>query len=409
MNIFKDLDFGNTVSSIISNENSYSYAQLYDDSKKFSSIANGRLLAFILSKNLYDCLVGYCGLLRGNVVVALINDTIHESIFNDIVLKFKPALIYQPKRYFQVNNSWDLKLAFGEYGLYKTNFEMDYKINDDLSMLLMTSGSTGSPEFVKLSYSNISSNTKAICNYLNIKGTDVAITTLPMSYSYGISIINTHLYSAANLILTDASLMEKKFWKIISNYKVTTFGGVPYTFEILKKLKYEDIPLSNITYITQAGGKLRNDLLEYFWKSSNKKNIDFVVMYGQTEASPRMSYLPPNMLRSKLGSIGIPIPGGKFYLIDDKERVLEEANVEGELVYDHAPDKWGAAALSLMVEHDMITEESILDGSLFHNCARELEFDHSSPEMQHIKNSWYLIEQNNGVFQFKQEAFDTYD
>ena len=103
------------------------------------------------------------------------------------------------------------------------------------------------------------------------------------------------------------------------------------------------------------------------------------------------------------------IHGRKNYrsqILDIAYHTLER---EGELVYDHAPDKWGAAALSLMVEHDMITEESILDGSLFHNCARELEFDHNSPEIQHIKNSWYLIEQNNGVFQFKQEAFDTYD
>lgn len=77
----------------------------------------------------------------------------------------------------------------------------------------------------------------------------------------------------------------------------------------------------------------------------------------------------------------------------------------GELVYDYEPDKWGAAALSLMVKHGMLTEESILDGSLFHNCARELEFDHNSPEIQHIKKSWYLIEQNEGGFQFKEDAF----
>ena len=103
------------------------------------------------------------------------------------------------------------------------------------------------------------------------------------------------------------------------------------------------------------------------------------------------------------------IHGRKNYRSQILDIAYQNLEREGELVYDHTPDKWGAAALSLMVEHDMITEESILDGSLFHNCARELEFDHNSPEIQHIKNSWYLIEQNNGVFQFKQEAFDTYD
>ena len=110
----------------------------------------------------------------------------------------------------------------------------------------MTSGSTGSPEFVRLSHNNIFSNTKSICEYLKISNNDVAITTLPISYSYGISIINTHLFMGASLILTDASLMEKKFWKMILRHKATTFGGVPYTFEMLKKLKFEKISIPSI-------------------------------------------------------------------------------------------------------------------------------------------------------------------
>ena len=79
----------------------------------------------------------------------------------------------------------------------------------------MTSGSTSSPELVGLSHKNIISNTKAICEYLKISKNDVAITTLPMSYSYGFSIINTHLFMGASLVLTNASLMEKKFWEMI--------------------------------------------------------------------------------------------------------------------------------------------------------------------------------------------------
>ena len=304
------------------------------DSKKFSLFTINRPLVFIIAKNDYDCLAGYVGLLRSNCVVALINDSIHESMLNDLVIKFKPSFIYQPKIMISLKRNWKERFNIGKYVFYETNNEIDYDISDDLSLLLMTSGSTGSPEFVRLSHSNIYSNTKSICEYLNISNNDVAITTLPMSYSFGISIINTHLLMGANLILTDVSLMEKNFWNLISHYKVTTFSGVPYTFEILKKLKFENIPLPTINYITQAGGKLRNSLLEYFSKVSNQKNIDFIVMYGQTEASPRMSYLPPKMLRRKIGSIGEPIPGGKFYLINDGSKIINEPNVEGELVYE---------------------------------------------------------------------------
>ena len=334
MNIFRELVTNNNKSYIHSNGSDYSYKSLIQDADNFSSFTINRPLVFVVANNSYDCLTGYVGMLRANAVVALINDSIHESMWNDLVINFKPTFIYQPKNLFQSKKDWKQKFKFGKYVLYETNIEIDYDINGDLSLLLMTSGSTGSPEFVRLSNANIFSNTKSICEYLKIRNNDVAITTLPMSYSYGISIINTHLFMGASLILTDRSLMEKKFWEMISSYKVTTFGGVPYTFEMLKKLKFEKISIPSIKYITQAGGKLRNSLLKYFSRVGTQKNIDFIVMYGQTEASPRMSYLPPKLLSKKIGSIGMPIPGGKFYLFNDGSKIIDEPDVEGELVYE---------------------------------------------------------------------------
>ena len=334
LNIFRELATNKNKSYIHSNGSNFTYDNLIQDAEKFISYNVNHSLVFIVANNSYDCLAGYVGLLRANAVVALINDSIHESIWNDLVIKFKPVFIYQPSNLFQCGKVWGKKFKFGKYALYETNIEIDYKINADLSLLLMTSGSTGSPEFVRLSQKNIFSNTEAICEYLKISNNDVAITTLPISYSYGFSIINTHLFMGASLILTDASLMEKKFWELISRHNATTFGGVPYTFEMLKKLKFEKISIPSIKYITQAGGKLSQGLLEYFSSVCVKKKMDFIVMYGQTEASPRMSYLPPNMLQKKLGSIGIPIPRGKFYLIDEKHQIIDEPNIEGELVYE---------------------------------------------------------------------------
>ena len=215
MNIFRELVTNNNKSSIHSNGSNYSYSRLIQDSDKFRSFSINRPLVFVVTKNSYDCLAGYVGLIRTNAVVALINDSIHESMFNNLVINFKPSIIYQPQNVFSFNKNWKQRLKVGKYVLYETNIEIDYDISDDLSLLLMTSGSTGSPEFVRLSHSNIYSNTKAICEYLKISNNDVAITTLPMSYSYGISIINTHLFMGASIILTDRSLMEKKFWKMI--------------------------------------------------------------------------------------------------------------------------------------------------------------------------------------------------
>ena len=334
LNIFEELGKYKTKSYIHDNGRNISYDNLILDAGIFNSYNVKKILVFVVANNNYDSLVGYVGLLRANAVVALINDSINESVWNELVKKFKPAFIYIPKNLFQCSKVWEKKLNFGGYVFYETNTEIDYKIDVDLSLLLMTSGSTGSPEFVRLSQNNIFSNTKAICEYLNIGSNDVAITTLPKSYSYGISIINTHLFMGASLILTDASLMEKKFWELIYEHNVTTFGGVPYTFEMLKKLKFEKINLPSIKYITQAGGKLSQSLQRYFSNLCDENKIDFVVMYGQTEASPRMSYLPAKMLKKKFGSIGIPIPGGKFYLIDKKNQIINEQNIEGELVYE---------------------------------------------------------------------------
>ena len=159
MNIFQELATNNNKSYIHSHGIDYSYDSLIQDAEKFSSFTINRLLVFVVAKNSYDCLAGYVGLLRANAVVALINDSSHESMWNDLVINFKPAFIYQPKNLFQCQKFWEQKFKFGKYVLYETNIEIDYDLNVDLSLLLMTSGSTGSSEFVRLSHSNIYSNT----------------------------------------------------------------------------------------------------------------------------------------------------------------------------------------------------------------------------------------------------------
>ena len=154
-----------------------------------------------------------------------------------------------------------------------------------------------------------------------------------MSYSYGLSIINTHLLNGAALILTEASLMDRMFWEEIRKQEATTFGGVPYTYEMLDKLRFDRIDLPSLNYLTQAGGKLSNSIIEEFANHCVNRNIDFFVMYGQTEGTARLSYLNPNKILEKSGSIGKAIPGGEFRLVNNKNKTIELPNIEGELVY----------------------------------------------------------------------------
>ena len=185
---------------------------------------------------------------------------------------------------------------------------------------------------MKLTYANIFSNAKAIAKYLNINQRSKPITTLPLHYSFGLSIINSHLIKGSTILLTNDSILKKQFWTFLKDKKATSFSGVPYTFVILKKIKFFNKNLPFLKTITQAGGKLNTNLQLEFANYCNKFGKTFIVMYGQTEASPRMSYLPKDKVINKLGSIGIPIPGGSFYLVDNQKKIIKN-NKKGELVY----------------------------------------------------------------------------
>jgi acyl-coenzyme A synthetase/AMP-(fatty) acid ligase len=157
-----------------------------------------------------------------------------------------------------------------------------------------------------------------------------------MSYTYGLSIINSHLHVGASIILTSKTLMQKEFWQQFKELKATSFGGVPFTYEMLNKLRFFRMDLPSLHTMTQAGGKLSPELHKKFAEYAKEQGKHIVVMYGQTEATARMSYLPHEMSLEKCGSVGIAIPGGKLSLMDIDGKKIDEAEITGELVYEGA-------------------------------------------------------------------------
>jgi acyl-CoA synthetase (AMP-forming)/AMP-acid ligase II len=194
---------------------------------------------------------------------------------------------------------------------------------DALALLLSTSGSTGSPKLVRLGHAALAANAASIVEYLGLTSADRAITTLPLSYSFGLSILASHLDAGASLVLTRHSLLEREFWALVDSAGVTSLSGVPATFELLARLGLDRRALPSLRMLTQAGGRLRDDLIRRFDALARARGWTFWVMYGQTEAAPRISYVPPARLADKVGSIGIAIPGG----------ALEVDADTGELVY----------------------------------------------------------------------------
>ena len=207
----------------------------------------------------------------------------------------------------------------------------------DLALLLTTSGSTGSPKLVRLTYRNICENARSIAEYLHITDKERPVTMLPMSYSYGMSIINSHVLMGATVILTGHDILTAAFWERVKQENVSSLVGIPYTYQMFSRLRLTEMELPALKTLTQAGGKLPYELHQKFGEWSLNTGRRFFVMYGQTEAAPRMAYLPPDKTMEKCGSMGIAIPGGELKLIDETGAEITAPDTVGELVY-HGPN-----------------------------------------------------------------------
>ena len=176
------------------------------------------------------------------------------------------------------------------YNILKRKKIFKHRINKELGLLMSTSGTTGSPKFVRLSYKNYKDNTDKIIKSLSIKFNDTVMTTLPINYSYGLSVINSYLSVGATIFLNNFSILNKKFWDDYKQYRPTSFYGVPFIYEILKKFNYKNFYTKNLKFFANAGGKIDEKTLKENIIFSKRKKLKFYQMYGQTEASPESHY-----------------------------------------------------------------------------------------------------------------------
>ena len=240
MNIFDDLEkYSRNIAIVTKSSKKISYKELLDAADSIGKHIKNRCLVFLVNKNNFESVAGYLGFMRAKAVLVLINDTIDNILFSNLLDKYKPEYIFLPSRKSQSNFNFTAVYSYNNYALLKTNYDIDYTLHDDLALLLTTSGSTGSPKFVRQSYKNIYINTESITQSLGITSADRPITTMPMSYSYGLSIINSHLYSGASIVISEKTLLERRFWELWTQYKPTSFSGVPYLYEVLLKMNFE--------------------------------------------------------------------------------------------------------------------------------------------------------------------------
>ncbi len=298
-----------------------------------------KALAFCFCRNDIGSVIWYLAALEAGHAVALLDAELNTEFKAKLISRYLPDLILSSR------TSIDYASAFDQEYLYLTSSDcgvgnfawrrmtpVDPEPHSDLALLLSTSGSTGSPKFVRLSKRNLLSNAASICEALAIGSEDYGISSLPFHYSYGLSLLNTHLLAGARMIMTAEGLTTPSFWTLFRDHHCTSFAGVPYSYQILRRLSIEDLRLPSLRVMTQAGGKLQNDLIAHFHGIMAARNGKFFVMYGQTEATARITVLPAHRLPEKLGSVGLAIPGGSL-AVRAENALTAEPHKSGELIY----------------------------------------------------------------------------
>lgn len=326
--------FGNRNAIIADSGECLTYADLKKIGDEITNVMEKRSLVFSFCTNTVGSLLGYASFVEHKMVALMLSHKLEKELRDNLIDNYKPQYLWIPS--YMKNEFVGAKTVYEGFGycLLRTVCEKGFELYEELALLLTTSGSTGSPKLVRQSYENIWENTKSIVDYLEITETEKAITTLPMNYTYGLSIINSHFAVGATMLVTDKTILQREFWDFFRKEGATSFGGVPYTYEMLDRLNFVDMELPSLRTMTQAGGKLSVELHEVFARYAKEKGKSFIVMYGQCEATARMSYLPGDKACEKIGSMGIVIPGGKFHLLDVAGNEIQEADIVGELVYE---------------------------------------------------------------------------
>lgn len=306
-----------------------SYNQLQTIADGIAKNMRPKSLVFCLCTNTVPSIAGYVSFIQNGFPVLLLDAKKNDDLLQRLLDIYSPNYIWRPTTSVQGKSLY----AYDNYSLYAYS-EDNVPVHPDLSLLLTTSGSTGSPKLVRLTEHNITSNAESIIEYLGITSRERAITSLPMYYSFGMSVINSHLHCGATLLLSDKTVMQGEFWKFVKEQKATSIAGVPYTYEMLRRLRFFRMDLPHLKTMIQAGGKLNTDIVKEYAENAQKAGKRFFVMYGQTEAGPRISYLPFNIADQKPSSIGIAVPGGKLSIHDSNGIPISEPDVDGELIYE---------------------------------------------------------------------------
>jgi acyl-CoA synthetase (AMP-forming)/AMP-acid ligase II len=311
---------GERVALVLSDGRGVTYRELAERADTYGRrFAEDRGLLAIEMRNDLEPVAAYLGALRaGRPAILTAEGGTAES--HPIIATFRPEMVFHLGE-----AGWQLEP--------RPHAEPPGGLHPDLGVMLSTSGTTGSPKLVKLSRQNLHENARSIAEYLELNPERRSITNLPLHYSYGLSVLNSHLAAGGSIVLSGHSVVDEDFWQLVDREHVTDLPGVPYTYELFEKVGLRADPPASLRVLTQAGGRLPPELVRDYAEFSRRLGIRFFVMYGQTEATARMAYLPPDRTLENSDCIGVPIPRGNFEIRDATGAAITRPGLAGELVY----------------------------------------------------------------------------
>ena len=299
-------------------------------------MGNRKSLLMLYTEQTVSSVVFYAGTMMRGHAVALIDAAGPPELRHGLLERYRPRWVAGPEGTAESLAAAGLAVdeAFPEAGgeLVRMGGADPIDVHQNLSLLLSTSGTTGSTKFVRLSRRNVESNATAIAEYLGLDPDERPISSLPLHYTFGLSVLNSHWAIGAPLVLTDRSMLQEAFWDAFTSHGCTSLAGVPFSYQMLERIGFRKRDLPTLQTMLQAGGALDPSLQDVYRRHLEDRAGRFFVMYGQTEATARISYVPPDRLEEKLGSVGIPIPGGSLS-IATAEGPTSEPGATGEVVY----------------------------------------------------------------------------
>jgi len=292
----------------------------------------------LIGNNSVFFILSYLAIMKsGNVCVPL-NPSVSDTVLQYVVKTCQPPIAFTDEISENRINSLGLNTLTEdsvEPILKQTDVQRSTAFpvvsGDSIAEILFTSGSTALPKGVMLSHRNIIANTESIIEYLQLTKRDIMEVVLPFSYCYGLSLLHTHIRVGGSLVLNNKFIFINTVINDLKKYKCTGFAGVPSHFQIMlrKSETFKTTNFPDLRYVTQAGGKLAKPFIQEFTESFPE--VKFFVMYGQTEATARLSYLPPERLPDKLDSIGQGIPGVELEVLDKSGNPVQPGE-PGEIV-----------------------------------------------------------------------------